>query len=159
MRLMLNRFSKARCKAGENNGFTLLEVIVTVVILSLLATLAMPTIQQSYTRLRLDTAIVQLHKDIRWAQKLADQEQGKISITFFQDKQPYRYVIQRVSDRTRVKTVELPDGLTSIQATTIFINPDKTFMKNGHVLIQKGAVRRYVYYYQTGRSRVTSIPD
>lgn len=146
-------------KLKQDNGFTLLEVIVTVALLSLLTTLAMPTIQQTYTQFRLDTAIVQLHKDIRWAQKLADKEQGQISITFFQDKQPYRYVIQRVSDRTRVKTVELPNGLTSIQASTIFINPDKTFMKNGHVLIRKGDVRRYVYYYQTGRSRVTSIQD
>ena len=155
----LFQFEKQIRKLKPTAGFTLLEVIVTVVILSLLLTLAMPTIQQTYSRFRLDTAIVQLHKDIRWAQKLADREQGKISVTFFQDKQPYRYVIQRVSDRTRVKTVELPDGLTAIQATTIFINPDKTFMKNGHVLIRKGDVHRYVYYYQTGRSRVTSIPD
>ena len=146
-------------KTKRKEGFTLLEVIVTVVVMSLLATLAMPTIQRSYNQIRLDTAIVQLHKDIRWAQKLADREQGQVSITFFQDKQPYRYVIQTVSDRIRVKTVELPNGLTAIQATTIFINPDKTFMKNGHVLIRKGEVRRYVYYYQTGRSRVTSIPD
>ena len=146
-------------KVKQQQGFTLLEVIVTVVVMSLLITLAIPTIQQSYHRLRLDTAMVQLHKDIRWAQKLADREQGQISITFFQDKQPYRYVIQRVTDRTRVKTVALPDGLSAIQATTIFINPDKTFMKNGHVMIRKGEIRRYVYYYQTGRSRLTSIAD
>ena len=159
MNLLYYLFIKATSKANQKEGFTLLEVIVTMVVMALLATLAMPTIQKSYDRFRLDTAIVQLHKDIRWAQKLADREQGQVSITFFQDKQPYRYVIQTVSDRTRVKTVEMPNGLTAIQATTIFINPDKTFMKNGHVLIRKGEVRRYVYYYQTGRSRVTSIPD
>ena len=146
-------------KSKQTAGFTLLEVIVSVVVMSLILTVVLPTIQQSYQQLRLDTAIVQLHKDIRWAQKLADREQEQISIMFFQDKQPYRYVIQRVSDRTRVKIVELPDGLTAIQATTIFINPDKTFMKNGHVLIRKGEIRRYVYYYQTGRSRVTSISE
>ena len=159
MNIWYHMFIKTTSKTNQKEGFTLLEVIVTVVVMSLLATLAMPTIQRSYNQIRLDTAIVQLHKDIRWAQKLADREQGQVSITFFQDKQPYRYVIQTVSDRTRVKTVELPNGLTAIQATTIFINPDKTFMKNGHVLIRKGEVRRYVYYYQTGRSRVTSIPD
>ncbi len=146
-------------KLKQHDGFTLIEVVVTVVIMSLLMTLAMPAIKQSYTQLQMDTAIIQLHKDIRWAQKLADREQGKISIMFLQDKQPYRYAIQWVSGGTRIKTVELPDNLTDIQATAIFINPDKTFMKNGHVLIRKGEIRRYVYYYQTGRSRVTSIPD
>ena len=146
-------------KLKQHDGFTLIEVVVTVVIMSLLMTLAKPAIKQSYTQFQMDTAIIQLHKDIRWAQKLADREQAKISIMFLQDKQPYRYAIQWVSGGTRIKTVELPDNLTGIQATAIFINPDKTFMKNGHVLIRKGEIRRYVYYYQTGRSRVTSIPD
>ena len=155
----MNRWYHMFTKMKQKDGFTLLEVVVTVVVMSLLATLAMPTIQKSYNQFRLDTAIVQLHKDIRWAQKLADQAQGQVSITFFQDKQPYRYIIQTVSDRTRVKTVELPNGLTKFQASTIFINPDKTFTKNNHVLIQKGEVRRYVYYYQTGRSRVSSVPE
>ena len=144
-------------KMRQTAGFTLIEIIATVMILSLLATLAMPAIQQCYHRLQLDTAIVQLHKDIRWAQKMANKEQGRFTIMFFQDKQPYRYVIQRVSDRVYVKRVELPNGLSAFKASTIIIYPDKTFKNNGHVLIQKGEVSRYVYYYQTGRSRVTSI--
>ncbi|MBP3625139.1 MAG: type II secretion system protein [Peptococcaceae bacterium] len=146
-------------KLKQHDGFTLIEVVVTVVIMSLLMTLAMPAIKQSYTQLQMDTAIIQLHKDIRCAQKLADSEQSKISIVFLQDNQPYRYIIKYASGGGYIKTVEFPDNLTGFRASTLFINPDKTFKSNGHVLIQKGEIRRYVYYYQTGRSRVTSIPD
>ena len=71
-------------KLKQHDGFTLIEVVVTVVIVSLLMTLAMPAIKQSYTQFQMDTAIIQLHKDIRWAQKLADREQSKISIVFLQ---------------------------------------------------------------------------
>lgn len=146
-------------KWKQNAGFTLVEMIVAIVIMLLLTTFAMPSIQQSYQQFQLDAAIIQLHKDIRWAQRIAEQEQEKVSIMFFQDKQPYRYVIQNVNNNAYLKTVELPNNLTHIKAVKIFINPDKTFMKNGHVLIQKGEIQRYVYYYQTGRSRVSNVPD
>lgn len=146
-------------KWKQNAGFTLVEMIVAIVIMLLLTIFAMPSIQQSYQQFQLDAAIIQLHKDIRWAQRIAEQEQEKVSIMFFQDKQPYRYVIQKVNNNAYLKTVELPNNLTHIKAVKIFINPDKTFMKNGHVLIQKGEIQRYVYYYQTGRSRVSNVPD
>lgn len=154
---MMNRMRKLQ-KLRKHGGFTLLEMITVMLLLSCLLVCVMPTIQQSFYQVQMDTAIVQLHRDIRWAQKLADQKQCRFSVTFFQDKQPYRYIIQNVSDRVRWKTVELPDHLTNIEAKTIFIEPDRTFQKNGHILIQKGEIQRYVYYYQTGRSRVTKKP-
>ncbi|MBQ2004974.1 MAG: type II secretion system protein, partial [Peptococcaceae bacterium] len=52
MNLLYYLFIKATSKANQKEGFTLLEVIVTMVVMALLATLAMPTIQKSYDRFR-----------------------------------------------------------------------------------------------------------
>lgn len=143
-------------KLRQDSGFTLIEMITVILLLSCLFMFVMPTIQQCYYQIQLDAAIIQLHKDIRWAQKLADQNQCQFSVTFFQDKQPYRYVIRDLGSNVLLKKVAFPDHLTKIKANTIFIESDRTFQKRGHILIQKGEIQRYVYYYPTGRSRITT---
>ena len=143
-------------KLMRKDGFTIIEILTTVTLMALLLTLIMPSLKQSYQQLQMDAAIQTLHKDIRWAQRLADQEQKRVMIQFHRDAQPYRYVVTVSGNKVSSKEVKLPDNLAKIEAKTIIISPDKTFQNNGHVLIQKGAIRRYVYYYQTGRSRVTA---
>lgn len=145
-------------KLRQQNGFTLVEVITVVVLMSLLISFAMPMIQHSVVRFQMDAAIIQLHKDIRWAQRLADQQQKAVNINFLRISPAYQYWIAVSGSGVYLKKVSLPAGLTKMTAQSIIIEPDKTFRKNGHVLIQKGDVSRYVYYYQTGRSRVSSVP-
>ena len=62
-----------------------------------------------------------------------------------------RYAGQPQNLRRRV----LPDKLKKIETQTIVIQTDRTFQKNGHILLQKGEEQRYVYFYQTGRTRLT----
>lgn len=145
-------------KLGQQRGVTLLESIVVLLLISLLITMIFPLIQQTYTQFELDVAIVRLHKDIRWAQRLAVREQKQVSILFFRDTKPISYVIKVQGSNVYYRRGSLPANLSGLTASTIFINPDRTFQKSSHIMIQKGEVRRYVYYYQTGRSRVTSVP-
>lgn len=136
-------------------GFTLPEVLVTLLLLALLCACTVPSLLQSWQQVTLDVATQQLHRDLRWAQRLALQEQRKVTVTFFQSKQPYYYVVRCAGQSKNLRRRVLPDKLENIEAQTIIIQTDRTFQKNGHIMLQKGENQRYVYFYQTGRTRLT----
>lgn len=146
--------SKER-KLAKQAGFTLPELVVVLAVLAILLSFAAPSLLQSWRCVVLDGAIQQVHRDLRWAQQIAVQEQKTVSLTFFQDQQPYRYVVRISGNPTYLRRRILPDRLTRMEAQTILVRADKSFQKNGHILLQKGEEQRYVYYYQTGRSRIT----
>ncbi len=146
-------------KIKQNTGFTLVEMITVVTLISLLLTLAMPTIHKCYIQIQMDTAIIQLHKDIRMAQRLADQTQKSVNIHFLRTSPAYQYGIVVSGEAQYTKRVYFPENLTQMTSQSIVVEPDRSFRKNGHIMIQKGDICRYVYYYQTGRSRVTSTPE
>lgn len=139
----------------KQSGFTLPELLVVLVLMSILFMMVVPSFAQSWQQLSLDYSIQQLHRDLRWAQRIAAREQKQVSITFFQDQQPYRYVIRLSGQSNYLRKRILQNQLQCIEAQTILIKTDKSFQKNGHILFQKGEEQRYVYYYQTGRTRLT----
>ncbi len=139
----------------SEKGFTLAEMLVVLVLLTILCTAVAPSLYRNWQQATMDFAIQQLHRDLRWAQWEAGSKQKKMTVTFYRDRQPYRYVIRYAEQPLNLRYRTLPDSLDKFEAQTIIIETDKRFQKNGHVLLQKGDCKRYVYYYQTGRSRVT----
>ena len=146
-------------KIKQTAGFTLIEMIVSIALMGVLSAMIMPSIQQCVTQVQMDTAIVQLHKDIRWAQRLADQKQKTVNIHFFRTTPAYQYGILLSGEPQYAKRVYFPKNLSKMTSQTIVIEPDQSFRRNGHIMIQKGEIRRYVYYYQTGRSRVAAVEE
>lgn len=140
-------------KMKSRNGFTLPEVVVTLLLLALLFAFVMPSLQQCWQQVVLDVAIQQLHRDLRWAQQMAVREQKRVTVLFFLNEKPY-YVV-RYAGVENLRRRELPDKLQKIEAEAIIIAPDRTLSKNGHILLQKGESKRYVYYYRTGRTRIS----
>lgn len=140
----------------KQKGFTLPEFLVVLIIIGFLLSMCVPSLQTSWRKVTMDTAIQQLHRDIRWAQRIAESEQKPVTITFFKDKQPYRYIV-RMTGAGELRRRELP-RMDSMTSQTIQLNADHTIQKNGHILLQRGKERRYVYYYQTGRTRITNAP-
>ncbi len=145
-------------KVKQQTGFTLVEMITVLLLMGLLISMVVPIIQQTYQRIEMDTAIQRLHKDIRWAQQLAEREQTKVTITFFKDAEPRFYRIKATGISGYPRVVEFPSGV-DVTASVITIKSDKTFSSNNHVTIQKGEISRYVYYYNTGRSRISAVED
>ena len=139
----------------NQKGFTLPEVLVTLLLLALLCAFTVPSLLQSWQQVTLDFAIQQLHRDLRWAQRIAWQEQKKVTVTFFRSKQPYYYVVRYAGQPQNLRRRVLPNKLKKIETQTIVIQTDRTFQKSGHILLQKGEEQRYVYFYQTGRTRLT----
>ncbi len=142
----------------RKNGFTLPEMIVVLLLIGILCGFAVPSLVDSWYQAQLDSAIQQFHRDVRWAQREAIKAQRDIQIYFYLDKQPYRYAIRYNGDPTNLRRRDFPTGISDAEAKRIFINRDKSFQKNGHIMIQKGGHQRYVYYYQTGRTRITKAP-
>ncbi|MBR5319546.1 MAG: prepilin-type N-terminal cleavage/methylation domain-containing protein [Peptococcaceae bacterium] len=142
----------------EKKGFTLPEMLVVLLLIGLLSGLAVPLMMDSWQQVRLDYAIQQLHRDLRWAQREAVKEQCRVTVTFYRDRQPYRYVIRYAGNPVNQRYRELPAGLDQLTSQTLTIEPDKEFQKNGHIMLRKGEHERYVYYYQTGRTRITKAP-
>lgn len=136
-------------------GFTLMEMLVVLLLLSLLGGMMVPSLWDSWQQVKLDCAVQQLHRDLRWAQREAAREQHKVVVTFFRDREPYRYIVRFAGNPVNLRRRELPRGLDQLTTTTLTIDSEKRFQKNGHILLQKGAHKRYVYYYQTGRTRIT----
>lgn len=143
----------------KQRGFTLPEVLVVLALTAVLFTMVVPYFTQSWQQISLDFAIQQMHRDLRWAQRMAAREQQQVSITFFQDKSPYRYVVRFSGQTVYLRKRTLPKQLERMEAKTILIKADKSFQKNGHILFQKGEEQRYVYYYQTGRTRITKTEN
>ena len=139
----------------NQQGFTLTEMIVVLLLLSILCSMAAPSLLDCWHQVQLDWTIQQLHRDLRWAQREAAREQRKVNVTFFLQKEPYTYTVRFAGATENLRRRELPKGMDKVYFTTITVDKNKRFHKNGHIMIQKGRHERYVYFYQTGRTRVT----
>ena len=70
-------------RRDTQSGFTLIEMLLVLVLLSLLCSLAIPSLVHNWRSVQMDCAIQQLHRDIRWAQRAAEKEDKRVTITFY----------------------------------------------------------------------------
>ena len=142
----------------KQGGFTLAEMMVVLLLITILCSIAVPSFSNIWQQVQIDACVQQIHRDIRWAQRQAAREQIPVTITFYRDSQPYRYKIGFSRINKQLCTQRFPCRIDQLTTPTLTIQPDKSFQKNGHILLQKGEHERYVYFYQTGRTRVTRAP-
>lgn len=140
----------------KQKGFTLIEIVVVLLLISTILGLSVPSLTDSWHQVQLDFAIQQLHRDIRWAQREAVKNQCRMQITFYSADR--KYVIRRPGQPLNLRKRELKTKLDTMTASSIIIEKDKRIYRNGHVMLAKGGHERYVYIYQTGRTRVTKAP-
>lgn len=140
----------------KQKGFTLIEMVVVLLLISTILGLSVPSLTDGWHQVQLDFAIQQLHRDIRWAQREAVKNQCRMQITFYQADR--KYVIRRAGQPLNLRKRELKTKLDTMTASSIIIEKDKRIYRNGHVMLAKGGHERYVYIYQTGRTRVTKAP-
>jgi len=76
--IVLSRIDIARRK----NGFTLLELTITVMITGILAAVAVPVYSNNLLRFRVDVAAQRIAQDVALAQKSAIQNSSTRTITF-----------------------------------------------------------------------------
>ena len=101
-------------------GFTLLELMVVVAIITIFAAIAVPTYSSWSPRLKFRTSADEMHKVLMLARMTAISSNRDVVITFDQTNGTYD-----VAFPTGTKTYELPDGVHfgTLTATTITYCP------------------------------------
>ena len=87
---------------GNKRGFTLIEIVVSLVITVIVAAMAMNALSGSTASRDLDNAAIQLEQDLRWMQQVAiNSDKNKLPIMTFFNTAPFGYIIQ-----TGAKTIK-----------------------------------------------------
>ncbi|WP_371371398.1 Tfp pilus assembly protein FimT/FimU [Sporomusa aerivorans] len=103
----------------QQDGFTLIEIVLLISILGVAAALAIPKLGTSIARYELDNTARQLMADLRWMQQLSiNTGEGVIPRMTFSSSAPYSYSVT-VSARSR-KTVKLPASVSVVNSYISF---------------------------------------
>ncbi len=94
----------------HQQGFTLLEIMLVLIISVILATLGLPTYNDLVARHRLNAATMQVMSDLMLARKRALSQQHSVQV-LFDNSQSYRIWDDRNNDNdaTNWKKKELPE--------------------------------------------------
>ena len=104
----------------RQRGVTLLELVICMGVLSIIASMVIPTLGQSLAKQELESASLQLAADIRWLQQLSiNAGNGTVSYRLlFNNGEPYGYYVtantQVIKSLTFPVSVRLPGGSAQI---------------------------------------------
>lgn len=143
-------------------GFTLIELVLTLCIIGILASIAIPDFKATLEDYRLKNAATEIASDIRLIQQRAISEGNIFKIIFDLNKRDRYHVAQG----TRIlKTAYLPDGVI-LEGTSLGGGHQIVFTESGApspagsiTLKNKRGERRYVIVaVATGRVRISENP-
>jgi len=133
--------------AKGHRGFSLLEVVLVLAIMSIVAVIAVPRYARALSRYRAETAARRLAADLEYARTLAHDSSGTQIITFDAVADTYTLTGRDDPDRPgRPYTVDLAGGsyradLTSVDfagTATVSFDAYRTPDKGGSVLVTAG---------------------
>lgn len=109
-------------------GFTLVEAMVTLAILAILVTQAVPAFNQTMERQRITRAAESVLSDVRWARSEAIKRNRQVRL-YFTTASPWGYLICAATsldtfgtcstDSTQTNRIKTVDGGNSFSATTL----------------------------------------
>jgi type IV fimbrial biogenesis protein FimT len=97
-------------------GFTMIELMTTIVIAGILAVLAIPAFGEQLARRRLEGVATDLSTDLQFARSQAVSSGGDVR---FRTTSNTTYVIDNVAGTVTYKTVTLPAGMTVTNGLTV----------------------------------------
>jgi len=118
----------------RNAGFTLIETMITVVIIGILAGLTIPNLMNYFSRSRIRGARTELMADMAYARSLAIARRT----TFRMDIAANNYRIVQSSDGTTVRSRTAPNGVTFSTTTNPQFYP-YGLSDAASVIVQSGA--------------------
>lgn len=147
-----------------SRGFTLLEVMVVLAILSIVTAIGIPNFRGHMHQMRLESAALQMVADIRYLQQLAmakEEETSNYYITFTPGLNRYR--LHR--NTPAFKIVDLPPGVnlesTNFENHRLRINIRGLPPTGGTVILYSEGAKKHKYVVVstiTGRVRVSDTP-
>lgn len=150
----------ARRQGERNNrGFSLLELLLVVAILSIVAALAIPRFTNANAQRDLDNAARQLVVDLRWTSQMAVNSVESVKVIFV-NTAPYGYRVVRGASETVIKPTQSLPASVAIASAVGTISYDVFGKPTGSadvsILLQNtsGQTRTVSIDYLTGRVRM-----
>ena len=120
----------------NESGYTMLEMVAVVIIIGLLLTITVPSLEAVFHRLTLEDSAMKMARYLRYSQQMAVNNQEWYLIHFQHDHN--RYVIRRSGEI--IKTVKLPAGIdlgmTNFSGNELFFYPTGAPSAGGSIPIQ-----------------------
>ncbi|WCN38876.1 competence type IV pilus minor pilin ComGD [Aneurinibacillus uraniidurans] len=140
---------------GER-GFTLIEMLLTITILTCMLAIIMPVVQYSVQRMQERQYIEQLTADLYWAASEARCRQSTITINFAADASGYTI---RTAYGQPLKQAPLPVGFRlyhNFQGLMVYFNELGHISRAGTIRLinPEGKERKVVLYIASGRFQV-----
>lgn len=101
-----------RCESG----FTMIELMVTMLVVAILAVLAIPAFGEQLARRRLEGVATDLSTDLQFARTQAVSSRGDVRL---RTTSTTSYVIDNAAGTVTFKTVTLPAGITITNGVTV----------------------------------------
>lgn len=138
-------------RAYNKFGFTLVEMIVTLGVISILVATLVPVISNYLPGVQLNGATRQLTSDLREVQERAITEQNQLLIRFYPAASPtYYQLIRKLSDsEEQLRQVNLPSGATlsleaSIADNQVIFSPDGGPSSSGKITLNIGGKEKKI---------------
>ena len=146
-------------KNTKKQGFTLPEIIIVLTILAIMTAIVTPQYTGRLQKERFDNALYQLQGDLRWAQSQAKSRGELVKVAFYPSAGRDSYRITALTTAQLLKSVMLPQGVTVnyYGTTEIIFQSNGAILQNGHFTLSSNGRKRYDYFYQTGRIRLTNV--
>jgi type IV fimbrial biogenesis protein FimT len=100
-------------------GFTMIELMVTMVIVGILAVIAIPAFGEQLARRRLEGVATDLSTDLQFARSQAVANNGVVRLMTLSTTQ---YVVRNAAN-VDLKTVNLPNGIAATNTVTVAYDP------------------------------------
>lgn len=156
-------FKNPRAKKMNDNGYTLVEIVMVIALLSLLSTIILPNFKNTLANYKLEVAARKLAQNIRLVQQKAISEGVSYKIVFdLHNMNNYQMLCGQ-----RGKLIELPSGVLFGWTTyaehkvdkTLAFNPSGAPNRGGTIELKSGNKTLYVIVsIATGRVRIGKVP-
>ena len=129
----------------NKSGFTLIEVVITAVVLGIIAAMALPDFFRAMQKVKLNSATRDIISDLRWARSRSIASRTQVGLNFnFSNKtysvfldtdNPGNFQFNAAADSV-VKSGSLTDlgsGSTTFASNTVIFKPDGTCNSSGQI--------------------------
>jgi len=125
-------------QSQKNSGFTMVELLVVLAVMSLVAMIIFPLYRQLSPNIRLNSTTKDIASDLRYAQQLAVTQQVVYAVSFDVGANSYELINMNTSSTIKSITLDSQisiDSVTGLSATTAQFNVTGAAVESGIITL------------------------